>query len=60
LTAVTDAGRILVAEGGRIAEQGAHAELLKQGCACALLQRYRLLAETLAADDLLAAAGDAV
>jgi hypothetical protein len=36
------------------------AELLKQGGACARLQRRKLLAETLAADDLLAAAGDTV
>jgi ATP-binding cassette subfamily B protein len=60
VTAVMDADRILVVEGGRIVEQGTHAELLKQGGAYALLQRRQLLAETLAADDLLAAAGDAV
>jgi ATP-binding cassette subfamily B protein len=60
VTAVMDADRILVVEGGRIVEQGTHAELLKRGGAYALLQRRQLLAETLAADDLLAAAGDAV
>jgi hypothetical protein len=37
-----------------------HAELLKRGGTCALLQRHHLLAETFVADDLLAAAGDAV
>jgi ATP-binding cassette subfamily B protein len=60
VTAVMDADRILVVEGGRIVEQGTHAELLKRGGTYALLQRRQLLAETLAADDLLAAAGDAV
>ena len=60
VTAVMDADRILVVEGGRIVEQGTHAELLKRGGAYALLQRRQLLAETLAGDDLLAAAGDAV
>ena len=60
VTAVMDADRILVVEGGRIVEQGTHAELLKLGGTYALLQRRQLLAETLAADDLLAAAGDAV
>jgi ATP-binding cassette subfamily B protein len=60
VTAVMDADRILVVEGGRIVEQGTHAELLKRGGTYALLQRRQLLAETLAEDDLLAAAGDAV
>jgi len=60
VTAVMDADLILVVEGGRIVEQGTHAELLKRGGAYALLQRRQLLAETLAGDDLLAAAGDGV
>jgi ATP-binding cassette subfamily B protein len=64
-TAVKDADRILVVEGGRIVEQGTHRELLKRGGAYALLQRRQLLADDLAADDLaaddlLAAAGDGV
>ena len=60
LTAVMDAGRVLVVDRGRIVEQDTHAEALKQGGVCALLQRRRRLAETLATDELLAAAGDAV
>jgi ATP-binding cassette subfamily B protein len=60
VTAVMDADLILVVEEGRIVEQGTHAALLKRGGAYALLQRRQLLAETLAGDDLLAAAGDGV
>ena len=60
VTAVMDADRILVVDGGEIVEQGTHAELLKQGGTYALLQRRQLLAESVAEDDLLAAAGDGV
>jgi ATP-binding cassette, subfamily B, multidrug efflux pump len=60
VTAVMDADRILVVEGGRIVESGRHAELLKLGGTYALLQRRQLLAETLAGDELVAATGDAV
>jgi ATP-binding cassette subfamily B protein len=60
VTAVMDADLILVVDGGKIVEQGTHAELLKLGGTYALLQRRQLLAESVAADDLLAAAGDAV
>jgi ATP-binding cassette subfamily B protein len=60
VTAVMDADLILVVDGGKIVEQGTHAELLKQGGTYALLQRRQLLAESVAADDLLAAAGDGV
>jgi ATP-binding cassette subfamily B protein len=60
VTAVMDADRILVVDGGRIVEQGTHRELLKQGGAYALLQRRQLLADALSEDDLLAATGDGV
>lgn len=60
VTAVMDADRILVVDEGRIVEQGTHAELLKRGGTYALLQRRQLLAESVAEDDLLAAAGDGV
>jgi ATP-binding cassette subfamily B protein len=60
VTAVMDADLILVVDGGKIVEQGTHAELLKLGGTYALLQRRQLLAESVAADDLLAAAGDGV
>jgi ABC-type multidrug transport system fused ATPase/permease subunit len=60
VTAVMDADRILVVDEGRIVEQGTHAVLLKRGGTYALLQRRQLLAESVAEDDLLAAAGDGV
>jgi len=60
VTAVMDADLILVVDGGKIVEQGTHAELLKRGGTYALLQRRQLLAESVAEDDLLAAAGDGV
>jgi hypothetical protein len=52
--------RILVVEGGGSWGRGPTRKPLTQGSACTRLQRRKLLAETLAADDLLAAAGDAV
>ncbi|HKP76577.1 MAG TPA: ABC transporter ATP-binding protein [Longimicrobiaceae bacterium] len=60
VTAVMDADLILVVDGGKVVEQGTHAELLRQGGTYALLQRRQLLAESVAEDDLLAAAGDGV
>ena len=60
VTAVMDADLILVVDGGTIVEQGTHVELLKLGGTYALLQRRQLLAESVAEDDLLAAAGDGV
>ncbi|HEX2202406.1 MAG TPA: ABC transporter ATP-binding protein [Longimicrobium sp.] len=60
VTAVKDADRILVLDDGRVAEAGTHDELLRRGGVYAALQRRQLLAEDLAGDDLLAAAGGEV
>jgi len=58
VTAVMHADLILVLDDGRIVEQGTHDELLKAGGTYAALQRRQLLAEEVAGEDLLAAAGD--
>ncbi|HEX2185121.1 MAG TPA: ABC transporter ATP-binding protein, partial [Chloroflexota bacterium] len=55
VTAVMHADRILVLDGGRVAEQGTHGELLRLGGVYAALQRRQLLAEEVEGDDLLAA-----
>jgi len=60
VTAVMHADQILVLDGGRIAEQGTHDELLRRGGTYAMLQRRQLLADEVAGDDVLAAAGDRV
>ncbi|HEX5725401.1 MAG TPA: ABC transporter ATP-binding protein [Longimicrobiaceae bacterium] len=60
VSAVMDADLILVLDDGRIVEQGTHEELLRRGGVYAALQRRQLLAEDLAGDGVLAAAGDEV
>jgi ATP-binding cassette subfamily B protein len=55
VTAVMHADLILVLDGGRVAEQGTHEELLRLGGVYAALQRRQLLAEEVEGDDLLAA-----
>jgi ATP-binding cassette subfamily B protein len=57
VTAVMHADLILVLDDGELAEQGTHAELLRQGGVYAALQRRQLLAEEVDGGDLLAAAG---
>jgi ATP-binding cassette subfamily B protein len=49
VAAVKDADRILVLDGGRVAEQGTHATLLAKGGLYASLYREQLAAESLAA-----------
>jgi ABC-type multidrug transport system fused ATPase/permease subunit len=48
VAAVKDADRILVLDGGRVAEQGTHATLLAAGGVYASLYREQLAAEALA------------
>lgn len=54
VTAVMNADRIVVLEGGEVAEVGTHAELLRAGGTYAALQRRQLLAEDLDGDPVLA------
>jgi len=60
VTAVMHADQILVLDGGRIAEQGTHDELLRRGGTYAMLQRRQLLADEVEGGDVLAAAGNRV